>query len=286
MAVTDADGRIEVIFRDECVRLLGTEEVGRIGFANRGQVDVLPVNYALDGDAVVFATAPGSKLWAAENGSVTFEVDHVEEATRSGWSVVVHGFAQEITSRDAPGLLERLRALEVHPWAGGTRPHLVRIAPRTMTGRRVGSPPPAGEPPTSTLQALDDEECVRLLRSHRLGRIAFAHRSWPVILPVNYVYDDPSVVIRTGPGAKLDSAPLTGVAFEIDDADPDGAWGWSVVVQGPAFDITEAADTYSQRLRLAPVVPWPEGARVHWLKISAVHLSGRRFGAVPRGPGS
>jgi len=58
---------------------------------------------------------------------------------------------------------------------------------------------------------------------------------------VNYIFEEPNVVIRTAPGAKLEFAPMTGVAFEVDDAVPGGEWGWSVLVQGPALDITEAS---------------------------------------------
>lgn len=138
--MTDVDSKAAItsIDRDECVQLLATEEVGRIAFATPAGADVLPVNYALDGDAVVFATNTGSKLWSLERATVAFEVDHIDNAARSGWSVVVHGLAQEITALDAPALLERLRSLPLNPWAGGDRPHLVRIAPLTITGRRVG----------------------------------------------------------------------------------------------------------------------------------------------------
>lgn len=134
---------------------------------------------------------------------------------------------------------------------------------------------------TTGLDVLDEPTCIRLLAAHRFGRIAFAHESWPLILPVNYVYDEPSVVVRTGPGAKLESAPMTAVAFEIDDVDPKGRWGWSVVVQGPAFDITDALDQYSEHARTLAVEPWAPGERAHWLKISARHISGRRFGEIP-----
>ena len=79
----------------------------------------------------------------------------------------------------------------------------------------------------------------------------------------------------------MESAPLTAVAFEIDGWDPDGAWGWSVIVQGPAFDISETLDPYSEALRSAPVVPWAPGERMRWLKIGTTQISGRRFGAVP-----
>lgn len=138
-----------------------------------------------------------------------------------------------------------------------------------------------GDASAQDLEVLSQAEAVRLLAGHRVGRLAFAQDGWPVVLPVNYAYDEPNVVLRTGPGAKLDEVPLTAVAFEVDDFDPDGAWGWSVLVQGPAFDITDALDARSEHLRGLVVRPWPPGPREHWLSISATRLSGRRFGAVP-----
>lgn len=98
----------------------------------------------------------------------------------------------------------------------------------------------------SGLRVLSGDECVELLRRHRLGRLAVGLEGWPAILPVNYFFDGTSVVIRTAPGAMLEEAPLAAVAFEIDDADRYGDWGWSVLVQGPAFDIT------SRRLTSCP----------------------------------
>jgi nitroimidazol reductase NimA-like FMN-containing flavoprotein (pyridoxamine 5'-phosphate oxidase superfamily) len=135
-----------------------------------------------------------------------------------------------------------------------------------------------GSTPNEGLRVLTYDECVSLLRRRRFGRLALGIQGWPAILPVNYVYDGTSVVIRTAPGAKLDEAPMTAVAFEIDDADRFGHWGWSVLVQGPAFDITTSADQLSEHLRDLPVRPWVPGARDHWLKIAAVRINGRAFG--------
>jgi uncharacterized protein len=135
--------------------------------------------------------------------------------------------------------------------------------------------------PGNGLRVLSDAECVDLLRRHRFGRVALAIDGWPAILPVNYLFDGTSVVIRTAPGAKLDQAPLTAVAFEIDDADRYGHWGWSVLVQGPAFDVTSSIDELSEHLRELPVHPWAPGAREHWLKIASVRMSGRAFGEAP-----
>ena len=131
------------------------------------------------------------------------------------------------------------------------------------------------------LQVLSDEECLELLAGRHFGRIGFVADGWSVILPVNYVFEEPSIVVRTGPGAKLEETPLAMVAFEVDDADPAGSWGWSVLAQGPAFDITDSIDEYSEILRRLPVEPAAPGEKPHWLKISARRISGRRFGQVP-----
>ena len=137
----DADSRshIEIIPRDECIRLLKRQEVGRFAFINNNEADVLPVNYAMDGDAVVFTTASGAKLWSAERAPVAFEVDELHRGSASGWSVVVHGYAQLISPLDSPAVLNRLAALALRPWAGGDRPHLIRIVPTSISGRRVGN---------------------------------------------------------------------------------------------------------------------------------------------------
>jgi uncharacterized protein len=134
------------------------------------------------------------------------------------------------------------------------------------------------------LTVLGEDECRALLARHSLGRLGFVSgEGWPVILPVNYVFDEPSIVVRTGAGTKLSDIPLTMVAFEVDAADPAGAWGWSVLAQGPAFDITDSLDDHSESLRHLPVDPRAPGDKPHWLRISARRLSGRRFGEVPAG---
>src|SRR5688572_9701840 len=129
---------------------------------------------------------------------------------------------------------------------------------------------------TNQLETIGEEECAHLLATHHFGRAAFVADGRPIILPVNYLYDDPSIVMRTSPGSKVVHMPQTDVAFQIDDADHNGRWGWSVLAQGIAYDITGAIDEYSARLRELCVMPWAPGSRTHWLAITALELSGRR----------
>jgi len=129
-----------------------------------------------------------------------------------------------------------------------------------------------------SLQILTEDECRDLLAQHHFGRLAFVSDGGPVVLPVNYVFDGRSLVIRSAPGAKLTDAPMTAAAFEIDDAGPDGRWGWSVLARGVAFDITDSLDDHSEALRALPVEPWAPGEKPNWLMLTVTTVSGRQFG--------
>jgi hypothetical protein len=124
--------------RDECVALLADQCVGRLAVVLNGVPDIFPVNYVLDGDAVVFKTNAGRKLEGITRGVVAFEVDMVDHASRSGWSVVVRGVGEEVTPVDRPDVVERLLGLPLGVWAAGDKPHLVRLPADQVTGRQVG----------------------------------------------------------------------------------------------------------------------------------------------------
>ena len=65
-----------VLSKEECLRRLRAARVGRVAFVERGEPVILPVNHGVDGEVVVFLTAPGSKLVAADSElPVAFEVD-------------------------------------------------------------------------------------------------------------------------------------------------------------------------------------------------------------------
>ena len=131
--------RIEELAEDECRRLLAEHHLGRLALVDDRDPVVLPVNYAVDRDMPVFRTDPGTKLdAAAEAASVAFEVDAADEATRTGWSVVVRGTLTEVLD---PGDLERLQALPLYPWAPGEKARHLRVPPVSVTGRRITIPP-------------------------------------------------------------------------------------------------------------------------------------------------
>jgi len=82
------------------------------------------------------------------------------------------------------------------------------------------------------LVEIAEEECLRLLNTTDLGRLAVVRDGRPEIFPVNYGLDGRTVVLSTNPGAKLEGATLGWVAFEVDHFDPLAVTGWDVVVRG------------------------------------------------------
>lgn len=135
---------LELLPEDECRRLLHTQRIGRVAFDLSGTPVVVPVNYTVYEDTIVFRTGAGAKLRAAIEGRlVAFEVDDIDPVYHRGWSVLVVGPAAEVRY---PEELERLRSLPVRPWAEGTRDHLVRVPCDVCTGRRIAAGFTRGSP--------------------------------------------------------------------------------------------------------------------------------------------
>jgi uncharacterized protein len=130
---------LEELDRDECLRLIARSPIGRLAVVLAGQPLVFPVNFTLDGDAVVLRTERGTKLHGARNGPVAFECDGVDGRYHTGWSVLVLGRAEEVTSRAETARLERL---PLAPWCGVEKSVWLRVRPRSITGRRI--PPHIG----------------------------------------------------------------------------------------------------------------------------------------------
>jgi nitroimidazol reductase NimA-like FMN-containing flavoprotein (pyridoxamine 5'-phosphate oxidase superfamily) len=132
------------------------------------------------------------------------------------------------------------------------------------------------------LEELDEAECLKLIAPGGIGRLAFAGRFDLTVLPVNYKLHDGSILFRTTQDGATDEDLRTGirhaefrVAFEVDDFDLTTREGWSVLVQGPAHHV----DSESERAeaQAAGVVPWPDGVREHFIRITPARITGRRI---------
>jgi nitroimidazol reductase NimA-like FMN-containing flavoprotein (pyridoxamine 5'-phosphate oxidase superfamily) len=120
---------------EECLDLLGPGGIGRVGFISAGRIMMLPVNFAVTLKTIIFRTAPDTLLALHADAPVSFEADHLDDARHEGWSVLVHGHAQQVTDERAVMRLED--QLNLEPWAPGARDVYVRIVPTQITGRRI-----------------------------------------------------------------------------------------------------------------------------------------------------
>ena len=129
----------------------------------------------------------------------------------------------------------------------------------------------------SELHTLDRAECLELLRTVTVGRIAFMERGLPAIQPVNFRVHGSNVIIRTSSGGKL-AAAVTGamVAFEADEVDAATRSGWSVVVLGHASLIRDINELVA--LAGPDSHPWVPGRSDHVIRIRSERITGRRVG--------
>ncbi|AGC63243.1 Pyridoxamine 5'-phosphate oxidase [Mycobacterium liflandii 128FXT] len=97
--------------------------------------------------------------------------------------------------------------------------------------------------PAAGAQRLDDAEALRLLGSASYGRVVFTLKTLPAIRPVNHLFDADRIIIRTrltaGISAAMRSSDGVVVAYEADSIDPQTRTGWSVVVTGRAYTLTD-----------------------------------------------
>jgi len=133
--MTLIDNGLEILSPEQCHDLLRRHTVGRVAVTVAALPAIFPVNYAVLDDEIVFLTGEGTKLQAAlERAVVAFQVDHIDQASASGWSVMAIGVAEEITD---PGEVAEAKLLGLRPFASGDRSHFIRIRPEFISGRRI-----------------------------------------------------------------------------------------------------------------------------------------------------
>lgn len=137
MAAIDGRTWLEHIDPRNCWELLDSVAVGRVGVINDSAPEIYPVNHAVDEQSIVFRTDPGTKLRGLlRSPAVCYEVDGVDPADASGWSVLVKGRAEQIRN---PDQLRAVARLPLRPWTLGDKVHWIRIVPAEVTGRRIWS---------------------------------------------------------------------------------------------------------------------------------------------------
>jgi hypothetical protein len=128
-----------------------------------------------------------------------------------------------------------------------------------------------------SLARISRVECLQLLASRRVGRLAYvARQGVPDLVPVNYVLHEGHVLVRSGIGPKLQAAERgETMVLEVDDLDDETQTGWSVVAAGPARRLT-VAEVHALPDSVLPRT-WADGPRLAVLRIRPSRVEGRRL---------
>ena len=128
---------VEELTYAECRGLLAGGVFGRVAVCTPSGPRILPVNYSVVDEAVVFRTSAYGVIATRDwDSPMAFEVDHVDYADQKGWSVVATGRGERV---DDPEVLAQIkRTWDPRPWAGGLRPLYVRLQWVALSGRRLG----------------------------------------------------------------------------------------------------------------------------------------------------
>lgn len=129
------DGYQAALSHAECVELLRTKSVGRIGLSASSLPVVVPVRYVVHEDRIVLGAERDSRVaMATRDAVVAFEVDDFDHAVDSGWVVMVQGLARELdgdTPVDPAGL--------VAGWADCATAQCFAVPMEIVSGRRLGT---------------------------------------------------------------------------------------------------------------------------------------------------
>ncbi len=121
----------------ECLELLNGGVVGRVALSTPVGPRIVPLNYAMHNEAIVFRTSPYSELGTyGRNAELAFEIDQLDYVKHQGWSVVAVGRAALV---EDPDELEEIReGWDPTPWVSGQRHLYLKLRWRDLTGRRLG----------------------------------------------------------------------------------------------------------------------------------------------------
>jgi uncharacterized protein len=121
----------------ECRTLLMREQTGRVAVSTPDGPHIVPINYSIVDESIVFRTTPFSILATyGRNAKLAFEIDSFRDSRRIGWSVVARGRAGAVLEPEELAHIRKVWPPE--PWADGPRQLHFRLTWAELTGRSLG----------------------------------------------------------------------------------------------------------------------------------------------------
>jgi transcriptional regulator with XRE-family HTH domain len=186
-------------------------------------------------------------------------------------------------ARVEPRYLAYLENFPGHPDAATLRKLAAALRTTSAALLGAGQEAPPGHDPGSPCwgsagltERLMRAECYRLLGPRGIGRIAFGAASGVVVLPVNYVVAEGTIVVRTGSGSLIGVHGDGPVSFEADHFDLEIGQGWSVLIRGDAHRVLQPGELRNLR-EGGDLRPWPAGEHDLYVRIVPSQVTGRRI---------
>jgi uncharacterized protein len=124
------------------------------------------------------------------------------------------------------------------------------------------------------VRELDRDECLALLATTNLGRLALTRRALPTIVPARYLVNDERAVIHLSTGlnhvAWLDGEV---VALQVSAFDETQTYGWTVFITGAAHGMPDPI-----RPQDHPNAPWIATGGGDLIALSTDIIHGERLG--------
>jgi len=135
----EPEGLVTELEPGECWELLTRTRFGRIALpCGDDDIDIYPIDFAVDGRDLVFRTAEGTKLLEVVLfGRITLEADERDAERGIAWSVVVKGRPEVL---ELTGEIEAAERLGIEPWTRTPKNRFVRITETRVSGRRLYAP--------------------------------------------------------------------------------------------------------------------------------------------------
>jgi uncharacterized protein len=132
------------------------------------------------------------------------------------------------------------------------------------------------------VEVLDKAQCLALMATMLLGRIAFTEGALPAVQPVAFALAHGEVFIPTHRGSTVAAASRGAVvAFEVDEFDALSRTGWDVTIVGASRVISDPAEV--DHLDELGVRAWAAPGDHCYIGIRAQLVRGRRI-SRPRPP--
>jgi nitroimidazol reductase NimA-like FMN-containing flavoprotein (pyridoxamine 5'-phosphate oxidase superfamily) len=125
----------EVLDAAACWTLLRRQSVGRIAYVVDGRPMIVPVNFAVIDDRIVFRSDPGDKVSEIPLRQVCIEADGSDDVNHV-WSVIVSGLARDVTTA-LNTEYEEMRHTLIPTFAPLHDPHWIAIDVESISGRRL-----------------------------------------------------------------------------------------------------------------------------------------------------